>query len=87
MPAYMYPINIKREPKIIRFQETKQIESDILSLKDLQFVGEDKFDIELSPYNTYIITVYRSRLETSKEMNDRILKEENYMKEYNKRNT
>ena len=84
MPAYMYPININRKPKTICYRETKVIEVDFLNLNDLAFVGSDRFEIEQIPFG-YEITVYRTKLETKKQMQDRIKREEAYMVEYNKR--
>lgn len=93
MPPYAYPIKINREKQVIRFHEHKGIESNSLTLEDLQFVGQDKFSICEKEVETgigcypegYIITVYRSRLETDEEYNKRIASEEAYMAEYNKR--
>lgn len=84
MGTYMYEIKINREPQIVRYEEERKIESCLLQLSDLQFVGSDKFDIECdSDKNVYTVTVYRERLETEDECSRRVLSEERY-NEYRK---
>jgi hypothetical protein len=86
MPAYLYPITIKRNHQTICYEETKTIENDRLTLKDLAFVGEDKFMVEeLSRQEGYCITAFRSRKETDSERDFRVAGEEAYMAEYTRR--
>ena len=88
MPAYAYPIKIKKARQTIHFDETKRLENDCLTLADLQFVGADDFSICLPDDDWatgYIVNVSRTRLETDEERNNRVQKEESYMAEYTRR--
>lgn len=95
MPAYAYPIKINRKREKVCFDEIKEIDSNSLTLKDLEFVGEDCFSITENkwrqseesqfPPDGYTISVSRARPETDEEMNYRISRAESYMVEYNKR--
>lgn len=91
MSAYAYPIIIDYDKKTINETEIYYIEEDVITIKVLSdIVGENKFSIlekEVPSDPAYKIEVYHSRLETDKEYNERIKKEESYMAEYNKRNT
>lgn len=87
MGAYMYPIKIDRQKKVIPIPFTETIEDQkSLTLKVLEDIaGGTDFDIELDSYNRYVVTVHHIRLETDKEYNSRIAKEKAYMKEYHRR--
>ena len=85
MPAYAYPIKINRKYKIVNFEETKTIQDNILTLKDLRFTGDDPFSVTRDEYDYHEITVYRNRHETKTEHDARVAQEEAYMAEYNKR--
>ena len=85
MGAYMYPIQIKREPQVIHFTEIVNFDEDRLTLEMLAFVGKDNFSVYENSLQQYEITVFRSRLETPEEVKRRVEKEEKYMEEYTKR--
>jgi hypothetical protein len=81
----MYPIVIKREKQIVRFDEVVKIEDNGLTIAALQFVGEDRFTVFSDNYDGYIIRVQRTRLETDEERDARVSREEAYMAEYHRR--
>jgi len=85
--AYYAPIQIKRKPQTVHWQETKTYgQEDSLSLALLRpFVGPDCFDIEPNSYNGYDVTAYRTRPENREEVAARVAKEEAYMAEYRRR--
>lgn len=86
MPAYAYPILIRRENLQVHFLEERLIESDRLTLADLQFAGADKFTVsEAEDQAGYLVSVSRSRLETDEERDLRVAREEAYMAEYRRR--
>ena len=84
--AYMYPIQIKREPQIIEVKRKVDLEGDTLTLADLKEYGvteEDSFRIiEEENNRTYSLYIYSQRLETQDEVEARVAKEEQYMKNY-----
>lgn len=88
MPAYAYPITIKRKKQLISFDERHEI-APPLTLELLAPIVEDNAftiqedDAQFS--NSYILTVHKSRLETDEEQTARIDKEKRYMIEYKKR--
>ena len=85
MPAYAYPIKIQKSKRVIYYEDVKYINRDILSLKDLKFVGNDIFIINGGDNGGYEVTITRKRLETNAERKARVEREETYMKEYKKR--
>lgn len=87
MPAYAYPITIRRNKLTIQFDELVKIENDSLTLSDLQFVGDDSFSIHAGELGepSYTVSVSRSRLETDDELAARVTREESYMAEYHRR--
>lgn len=93
MPAYAYPIQIKRKRQTIRFEEKVKLTEDWLTLPTLAFVGNDTFSICETEHDSgtgtytsgYTVTVNRQRPETDDEMNTRIASEESYMREYERR--
>ena len=90
MGAYMYPIIIKREPQFVRYNRKVELETDILT-KDLinKNVSDDEIFSIQEEYNSQFPTFYLSisskRLETEKEFEERLNRQEEYMIEYNKR--
>ena len=88
MPAYAYPISINRDNVEIRTEEVQHILSESLTLDMLQFVGTDEFFIESREWRDgggYIVTVMRVRRETDAERDARVVKQDAYMVEYNRR--
>jgi hypothetical protein len=91
MPAYAYPIQIKREPQKVKYQKQFELESALLTLSELRkYVSEDEqFAINEEgepPFGDKIVLhVYGYRMETNEELRTRVAKEEAYMEEYNKR--
>lgn len=87
MPAYAYPITVRRTRQTIKWEETKDFDS--LSLEILQpFVGDEDFSViqlDWQEGGGYRIGVTRSRKETIEEYAARLAREVAYMKEYNKR--
>lgn len=79
--AYMYPITVDRNPKEISYEKEFDLEDIELSLDDIRkYVKEDEtFMIDNDEMK---IKVYCKRLETETELENRISKEENYMKKY-----
>ena len=70
MPAYAYPIKIRKNKQWFYFDEIHELESNLLTLEALQFVGNDAFSIcpPAEGFNSgYVINVSRSRLETDEE--------------------
>jgi len=87
VPAYAYPIRVDKELKTIRFDEVKTLDDSGITLDDLKFTKGDVFSIEEQDWGGYIISVSRSKLETLKQRDIRVRKEESYMEEYNRRHT
>ena len=90
MPAYAYPIVIKREKQEVKDQREITLESRLFTLQDLRnHVAEgEMFSIDkMEGYfgDAIILTVYKTRLETDEELRARVESEEKYMEEYNKR--
>lgn len=87
MGAYMYPIIIKREPQIISVRKTIELDDSTLTLAQLMRYGvtnDCKFQIVEDSYSgEYRLYIYSKRLETQKEVDKRVAKEESYMKNYN----
>ena len=86
MPAYVYPILIDRNKKLIIKPNEIQLTSDLLSVEDIkEIVGSNKFWFEQnnSQYGTEVSLFYNeSRMETDEEQALRIEKEEAYMIKY-----
>ena len=88
--SYMYPIIIKREPQIIRYQKEFDLSNVQLSLKVIRkYVSETESfsinELETGRFSSKIMLyVNGQRLETKKELNLRVKKEEAYMKNYTK---
>jgi hypothetical protein len=79
MPAYAYPITIDRRFKKINFDEIREFDSDLLTLEDLQFCGDDPFSISKKDWRDgggYILNVSRTRKETEEERSIRIARAE-----------
>ncbi len=77
---YMYPIKINREPQRVSYDHKHQLNDIILSLDDLRkYVSED----ETFQIDGRMIYVYGLRMETAKETESRVKREESYMKKYN----
>jgi len=94
MPAYAYPIIIKREPQLVRFQKEIELGSGsdgVLTLAKLREYGvteEHAFwtrETDEGLYSTTLLIISGARLETPEELKIRVEKEEAYMAEYNKR--
>jgi hypothetical protein len=90
MPAYAYPITIKREPLKIRYHRSITLEDSTLTLALLrQYVTEEeRFSIDETDeglYSRTILSISGERYETEEEVKARVTKEERYMEEYNKR--
>jgi len=90
MPAYAYPITIKRTPQTITMDETIPLKSEILTIELLQpLVGGDPFTFNVTENERggprYELTVTRTRIETAKELATRVAREEAYMDEYHRR--
>lgn len=88
MPAYSYPITIKRDPQKVRYTNNIEVESDIFTLAELRkyVKEEERFSIiqnENTRFGSYILSVSGERLETPKETASRVEKEEAYMEKYN----
>lgn len=81
MGAYMYPINIDRDPQKIGYTKDYELNDSELSLADLRkYVNEDEtFEIN---YEENRIYVYGYKLETKEEVEKRVSKQEKYMKNY-----
>lgn len=89
MGMYMYPITIKREPQVIKFEKKVGLGGNTtLTLAELKSHGvteENSFEI-LEDYEIglYTLYIYCKRLETQDEVDARVKKEEKYMKNYTK---
>ena len=81
MGAYMYPIVINRERSFIPYERCYKLTDLELTLNELKFYVKknESFFIDSE---AYVIYVRGKRLETDEEMNERIAKEELYMKNY-----
>jgi hypothetical protein len=88
MPAYMYPIVIKREPQKVRYTKEIELKSDSLTLAKLRklVTEEETFSISQEENSIYgsktVLYIHGERLETDKELKTRVLKEEIYMRNY-----
>lgn len=91
MPPYAYPIVIKKDPQLIRYNREVEIESDVLTL---EIVTENIKPGELFSVHQkdggmfggpHFLSIVGERLETPEEVAIRVEKEEKYMAEYNKR--
>jgi hypothetical protein len=87
MPAYAYPIIIVREPKTITYEKEHDLGWDAyLTIQDLKkYYGVKNNNTSFLIYkneNSYILAVKHVRLETKKEMEKRIKREESYMEKY-----
>jgi len=88
MGAYMYPIIIKREPQKIRYNRQIELTNDgVFTLSELSKLvnEEEKFsiiEIGQSIYCSHVLSISGERMETEKEVSERVAKEENYMKNY-----
>ena len=86
----MYPIIIKREPQIIRYQKEIDLSDIQLSLKVIRkYVSETETfsinEVETGRFSSKtMLCVNGQRLETKKELNLRVKKEEAYMENYTK---
>lgn len=87
MPAYAYPITIDYGKKTIKKEHSFTLEGQLTVDKLKKIVGDLPFSIgEEDPWEeTYTIYWSEERLETDEEQANRIIREENYMKEYKKR--
>ena len=94
MGAYMYPININRNPRAIPYKETFELPKGHFTLDSLHkflldTVGpNDPFYFNEDNDSYDIITeviVTRSRMETPEQVEARVAREEAYMEEYNRR--
>lgn len=90
MGAYMYAIEIKREPQKVRYQRKVELDGPVLTLSMLrELVTEDEiFSVEETEggiYSTIYLSIDGYRMETPEETAKRVASEEAYMIEYNKR--
>lgn len=88
MPAYAYPIPIKRKKQIIQYDERHEIAPPLTIALLAPIVGDSPFTIRDNDEqfsNSYILTVHKNRLETDEEQKMRVNREKRYMTEYNKR--
>ena len=93
MPAYAYPIQIKRERQKVRYHKSIKLENEgIFTIDELSklVTHDERFSIVEREYNSMFgkdifLSITGERLETDEELNARIEKEEKYMAEYNKR--
>jgi hypothetical protein len=87
MPAYAYPINIDRNNKEIQYTDRYELDNDSLVISDLSsIVGNDRFSIDSEELlDGYVVTVYRSKLESDEVRDKRVAKEVRYMEEYTRR--
>jgi hypothetical protein len=90
MPAYAYPITIKRERQKVRYSKTIELDDHVLTLGILSklVTPDERFCIvetDEGLYSRTILSISGFRLETDEELADRVKKEESYMIEYNKR--
>ncbi len=88
MGMYMYPIKIKREPQIVRYSKVVELEDSTLTLAMLRkYVSEDEhfsiIETDEGFYSKTLLSISGNRSETDDELNSRVAKEENYMKNYN----
>jgi hypothetical protein len=87
MGMYMYPIKIKRNAQKVNYE--KEVELDrqgplTLALLRKYVAENETFLAHLSNYNTYILNIYGTRMETEEEVRIRVGKEEKYMENYQK---
>lgn len=91
MPAYMYPIVIKKDRQKVRYTKDIELDNDgVLTLSILRtYVNEDECFSIVEKRSVmgcaYLLRVSGQRLETKDECTARVEKEEKYMAEYNKR--
>lgn len=85
MPAYAYAIKIDRNRQTVSETLHRKLPDEELSLSDLRDLGVKETDTFYIASDEKTMLIYRKRPETDEEMSKRIAKEENYMKEYNKR--
>jgi hypothetical protein len=88
MPAYAYPIEIVREPKVLSYTKEYDLGYDpslsIQCLRKKYGIKDEKtlFSIHQEESSKYTLVVSLKKKETKKQMNERIKREENYMKKY-----
>lgn len=88
MAAYAYPIIIKPEKQVVKYSRQINLPDEPLSLSLLRdYVTEDDtFTITENDWSIYpVLTIFKTRLETDKEQQERVNKETAYTVEYNKR--
>ena len=85
MPAYAYPIHIDYNRRIIDYTTEHEITSITMTVEDLAFTDGLPFYISANGIEGYTVYVDRTRQETEAEYNVRIKRDEDYMKEYNRR--
>jgi hypothetical protein len=89
MPAYAYPITIDRNKKTFQDTKTVRLDDKPLTIEKLaKVVGTNKFSIEPIGWELgggYEVSINVTRVETDKQLANRVAKEEKYMAEYNRR--
>lgn len=87
MPAYAYPINIKRDRQKVRYVKEIELDSNILTLDMLSklIAKDERFSITETHEGGTTLTIIGDRLETDEELTQSVQKEERYMAEYNRR--
>ena len=90
MPAYAYPIIIKRDHQKVRYSKNIELDDHVLTLEILSklVTASERFCIVETDegfYSKTILSITGDRYETDEELTQRVEKEERYMAEYNKR--